>query len=49
VGQVALGRYFSRLSKYINFINFGSADLKLFNFKVGVSIEKFEKDLNKIS
>jgi hypothetical protein len=37
---VALDRSFPKLSKDIKFITFGSVDLKLFNFKVGFSIEK---------
>jgi hypothetical protein len=42
---VALDRYFPKLSKNIKFTRFGLANLKLFNFKVGVSIEKDLKEI----
>jgi hypothetical protein len=49
VGQVALGRYFPKLSNQIKFTRFGLANLKWLNFKVEAVLKKFEKDLNKIS
>ena len=48
LGPVGFDRAFHELSKYINFVKFGSVDFPIFNFENSICREIWIKELNQI-